>query len=454
MTQNPMAAAAALLPALALIAGCAAPGEPATEPDTAPSAELIFSDNPARRGDPVVVRVTGLEPGAEAIVRAEQLSQWQADTLYRTEARFVADENGRIDLATDAPIDGPWTEADANALFWTMRTIEDPPPDSMELHEVRVEVRDAAGRALAEAVLDYPPALSELVETPLGAEFPGAFVMRRPGGERRPAIVLLGGSEGNDGAARGDAPLWADRGYVAVGLPYYSPAWGDQPQQIPGLPRGFANIPLDTLIDVRDALRARDDVDGDRIGLYGVSKGAEFALAAASRIEGFAAVAAVVPSDVIWEGWGAGSKSGETPGFSWQGQPLDFVPYVGIERALGNVRADERVAMRVPHAEGRAAHPERVEAARIRVEDIDEPVFVLGGGQDPVWDSGDMAARIAAVRAEAGLETDALIFEEAGHGLSGPPQAPTRSTSIRGRTAGWAALQAFFDRTLATGSND
>jgi dienelactone hydrolase len=449
MIQHPIASSLALLLTLALISGCAAPtAEPTIDPNPSPTAELLFSDNPARRGDSVVVRVTGLEAGTEVMIRAEQLSQWQADTLYRTEARFVADENGRIDLATDAPIEGPWSGADPNALFWTMRTTEDPPSKDMELHEVRVTVRDASGRTLAEAVLDYPPALGELIETPLGEDFPGAFVLRRPGDDPLPAIVLLGGSEGNDGAARGDAPLWADRGYVAVGLPYYSPAWGDQPQRIPGLPRGFANIPLDTLIGVRDALRTRGDVDADRIGLYGVSKGAEFVLAAASRIDGFAAVAAVAPSDVIWEGWGAGSTGGQTPSFSWQGEPLDFVPYVGIERALGGVPEDERVAMRVPHAEGRAAHPERVEAARIRVEDIDEPVFVLGGGRDAVWDSGDMAARIAAVRAEAGLETDALIFAEAGHGISGPPQTPTRTSSIRARTAGWAALEAFFKRHL------
>ena len=84
--------------------------------------------------------------------------------------------------------------------------------------------------------------------------------------------------------------------------------------------------------------------------------------------------------------------------------------------------------MRVPHDEGRAANPDRVEPARIRVEDIDEPVFrLLGGGADQVWDSGDMAAKIAATRAEAGLETDVLIFADATHGISGPPQSPTRS---------------------------
>jgi hypothetical protein len=160
------------------------------------------------------------------------------------------------------------------------------------------------------------------------------------------------------------------------------------------------------------------------------------------------AVAAIVPSDVIWEGWGPGSTSGETSSFSWRGEPLDFVPHKGIERAIAGVPDEDRVPMRVPHAEGRLAHPERVRAARIRVEDIDEPVFLLGGGSDQTWDSGDMAARIAATRAEAGLETDVLIFADATHGLSGPPQSPTRTRSVLAKAAGWPSLLAFFERTL------
>ena len=196
---------------------------------------IIFSDNPARQGDPVTVRVAGLTPGANVRLRAEQLSRsrWRPNTLYRTEARFIADDHGRIDLATDAPVEGRWDEPDANALFWSMRRVDETPPEALGPHDVAVQVLTDAGELLDEAVLNYPPALVELKETPLGEAFPGAFVLRKPGNDQRPAIVLLGGSEGNDGAARGAAPLWAARGYAAVGFPYYSPAWGDQRRRFP-----------------------------------------------------------------------------------------------------------------------------------------------------------------------------------------------------------------------------
>ena len=86
--------------------------------------------------------------------------------------------------------------------------------------------------------------------------------------------------------------------------------------QLPDLPEAFDSIPLEKLAIARDWLLARNDIKPDGIALYGVSKGAEFVLAAASRIDGFAAVVAIVPSDVIWEGWGPQVKPGEVSSFS------------------------------------------------------------------------------------------------------------------------------------------
>ncbi|MEM7053048.1 MAG: hypothetical protein AAF446_00730 [Pseudomonadota bacterium] len=77
------------------------------------------------------------------------------------------------------------------------------------------------------------------------------------------------------------------------------------------------------------------------------------------------------------------------------------------------------------------------------VEDINEPVFLLAGGRDPVWDSGIMAANIAKTRADVGLVTETLIFEHAGHGLSGPPQNPKSASSTQVKAATWPALLAF-----------
>ena len=309
--------------------------------------------------------------------------------------------------------------------------------------------------AAAPALSDPGPPVDES-EIAVGEALPYAFFAKPEGDGPFPAIILLGGSDGGDRAARSFAPRFLELGYAVLGLPYYSPAYFGQPQQLPGLPRAFADIPLDKLATARDRLKAREDVDGDHVGLYGVSKGAEFALAGASRVDGFAAVVAIVPSDVIWEGWGPGTTPGEVSSFSWQGEPLPFVPYLGMQEEFAKYSdPDATPYIRGPHDAGRRAAPERVSTARILVEEIDEPVLVAGGDRDVVWNSGLMAQNVAERRAEKdGLVTEVLIFPSAGHYLSGVGVQNTKGDwridddTLAAQQKIWPATVAFLARYL------
>lgn len=277
----------------------------------------------------------------------------------------------------------------------------------------------------------------------------GAFFAYPEGEGPFPTIIILGGSEGGDSAARQKAPLFLGEGYAVLGLPYYSPAWFGRDAQFPELPRAFHDIPIDRLETALAWLQAQPTVVADKIGLYGVSKGAEFALAGASRIDGFAAVVAIVPSDVIWEGWGPGTIDGQGSGFSWRGKPLPFVPYVGMDAEFAKFgRPGETPRLRTPQDAGRHANPDRVAAATIDVENIDEPVFVAGGDLDNTWASGEMAQQISERRATAGLLTVSLIFPEAGHALSGTGIQSTQG-SYRYSEADLAAQSIVWPATLA-----
>lgn len=290
-----------------------------------------------------------------------------------------------------------------------------------------------AAIALCAAASAFSPAIAQEAEASqsneisVGETLPGAFLMKPAGDGPFPAIILLGGSEGGDRAARSLAPRFLAEGYAVLGVPYYSPAWGDREQQFPALPRAFAEIPVDMAETAKSWLQARSDIRGEDIGLYGVSKGAEFALLAGSYIDGFAAIAAIVPTDVVWEGWGTGDGS-RPSSFSWNGEALPFVPYEGMGEEFANPTGPEgRPRLRLPHDKGRNANPDRAVAARIAVERIDEPVLVAGGDADLVWNSGEMAQNIAERRAEAGLVTVSLIFTDAGHSLSGDGSRETRN---------------------------
>jgi len=415
-------------------------------------------------GEPVQIVLKRFPRDTEIDIRAERvLSSWQPGAkpvLYRSQARFRTNAAGALDLATARPLSGSYDLADVRGLAWSMQPATEPVPEDLPRNRIRYTAF-VDGEAVAEASLTLHSAREDVVVEEIGDAFPGAVFAHLPGRVKRPALIVLGGSEGHDFFARGMSPRLASHGYAVLGLPYYAPVWSGPRPDLAGLPTAFADIPVDRLQAACDWLRRRRDVDATRIGLYGVSKGAEFALIAATRFDWVDAVAAIVPSDVVWEGWGVpGAVQGTHSSFSWRGEPLPFVPYDNLQGEFMGMGAN--AVLRRAHDHGRAAHPARAVAARIPVETYHGALLVAGGMLDAVWASGPMAQAIAERRAEAGLDTTTLVFWGAGHALTGDGWQPTTRMDLgpmkmgglpadtaRAQAATWQATLDFFDRHLS-----
>lgn len=258
-----------------------------------------------------------------------------------------------------------------------------------------------------------------VTETPV-AGFPHAVVYRLAGDDARPVVVILAGADGGDEGGKRFGPILAEMGYAAVSLPYYSPNWGDYgpPPEFPDLPGSFIDIRVDQIGELRAALATMPGVDVERFGLFGGSKGSEFALIAASRYPWIDAVVAYTPSDIVWEGWGLEmvEAEGTRSSFSFGGEALAFMPYRGfVEGLLAGDAAD----LRAIHENGRADHPAREAAARIPVEAYVGALMLIAGEKDGQWNSARQARNIVAARTAAGLMTETLIYAEAGHDLIG-----------------------------------
>ena len=84
--------------------------------------------------------------------------------------------------------------------------------------------------------------------------------------DSKKAIIVIGGSEGNEGIPRKVGNLFAENGITALGLCYWN---------MPNLPNTLVEIPVETIERAVNWLKAQGYV---KIGIYGLSKGAEFAL--------------------------------------------------------------------------------------------------------------------------------------------------------------------------------
>ena len=417
-------------------------------------------------GEPLHVHISGVAPGSRVTLTAERWfaalsTQRSGPRLMRSEAVFMADPGGRVDLRTSAPLQGSYQGADARGLFWSMLPVpgvERASPEAVDTTKVVLRLRTQ--EAVSESHVQLLPSRPTVRVQPAEG-LPGAVFASLPGGPRRPALILIGGSEGGSLITQSAAPF-ASHGMAVLALPVFSPPDRRGAREIPELPAAWADMPVETLNRARDWLAARPEVDASRIAVHGTSTGALLALLGAVHLPWVHAVVANVPSDVVWDGWGPGVVPEQRSMFSLRGDPLPFVASVGYEDEVRGYERNLPVIVRRVYERGRAANPGRAAKARIPVERIVVPVMVIGAYDDQLWPSGYMAQNIAERRLEAGLATETLIFPDAGHLLYDTGYAPTTGYNAGLRKTGgtpqanaaaqarvWAGTLRFLKRVLS-----
>lgn len=246
-----------------------------------------------------------------------------------------------------------------------------------------------------------------------------------------PAIVAMGGSEG--GLPAHMARLLAAEGYCCLALGYFGAA---------GLPRHLVNVPLDYVEAAIDWLRAQPQVDGDRIGVIGASKGAELALLSAARFpQAIAVVVAYAPSCVAFAGISFGAEGRRKSSWSYQGEPLPFVPYPRRNRPALGFRGLSLVPMYQRALD--EADRDVVASAAIPIERSDASIMLVSGGRDQMWPSAAMAENLVdrLTAADKADRVEHLHFPDAGHSFM--PWEPDLNSRLAVRAINGARLAGF-----------
>lgn len=224
------------------------------------------------------------------------------------------------------------------------------------------------------------------------------------------ALVVLGGSEGNENIPRSLGARFAREGLTALGLCYWN---------VPGLPRELIEVPVEGVERACGFLHARGY---ERIGVYGISKGGELALVAASRMPELSCAVALSPLDHVMPGiTGSGSLAGKgvsaRSSWTWRGEPLPCVPggtrlpYASIVRRLISERQLDTRFVYERMLEGAG------EASAVEVERINGPVLLVSPKHDTMWPSDEACCRIERRLREHGhpWEVARLTYEHASH---------------------------------------
>lgn len=199
-------------------------------------------------------------------------------------------------------------------------------------------------------------------------------------------MICFGGSDGNFELAKKLASVFHNRGLTTLALAYVKED---------GLPDGFYHVPIDTL---EAAARRLHGMGYEKVGLWGISKGAELSLLAGSLLPGLVnAVVAVAPMSTACQGFTKKKGIAIAPGSSWSFHAKE-VPYssFGLEKfPLAHVLGKSLRAREVTMADLYAPlveHPNP--EAVIRAEAITGPILLISSKMDTMWPSELAAAAI------------------------------------------------------------
>ncbi|MCB2184937.1 MAG: acyl-CoA thioesterase/BAAT N-terminal domain-containing protein [Deltaproteobacteria bacterium] len=340
-------------------------------------------------------------------------------------AYFQADAEGRVDLASQAPLDGSYQGVEPMGLLRYMTPAQGlAAPDRFRHRHWDVPV---ATRLEAAAAPGGPATLAEIPRPLLE---PGSRVkpVRRgrlvgtlflpPGRGPWPGVLDLGGWEGGL-AQEPFAALLCSHGLAVLAVAW----WG-----LPGLPAAPAQVALEYFAEAVEFLRTHREVRGTDLAIVGTDRGAEAALMVGAAYGRFRAAAVWNPSAVLWSGPGDHAGQWGGPLLTYQGRPLphleaDLTHYLPqhqqgpiITRCLFNRPLDD---------------PARAEAAAIPVEKLGCPLLVCSGQEDQVWPSERFAALIRQRLVHHGLAATLTqrSYEGAGH-LMGSLCLPNTPASV------------------------
>lgn len=376
------------------------PGNIAAQPGATPAAtpagvagpQLVVTPTEVAFDERFDVWLTGLAPGQEVVVTSTFEGY---SSGFAAGATFVADDLGIVDLASHAPVDGDWQVADTMGLIWsaTGRTLYRWNTTGSEALTITAS---SGGQVIGEETITRTILPDDRAPEVIFGDDMIANYYAPVTNEPAPAVIMLGGSEGGlSEYADLIAAMLAARGYATLALAYFG---------IGSLPQGLSRIPLEYFEHAIGWIRAQEGVDPERIGVVGVSRGAELALLLGSRWPEIKAVVSYVGTGYVHAEYVGPGSDLAISAWTWRGEDI-------------------------PHLASNDMTEAELRAVETPVERINGPVLLIGADADVVWPSSYLSA-VAWTRLQREghpWPDQFLRYPGAGHGISLPPYQPVAS---------------------------
>lgn len=399
---------------------------------------VYLEPHPACADQEVGIIARGFRPGSKVTLSAE--TRDDLGRTWKSQADFLADGAGAVDVRTERAVDGTYRGVSPTGLFWSMQLAEPAGAASSVFAKTSAEPNEVSISALVDGRAVSFSTLSRIFVAPgtiahdLTIDGPDANsapvtigrLFIPPDVARPPVVIVLSGSGGGFDVDK--AAVLSRHGFATFALAYFG---------LDPLPSWLNRIPLEYFDSALAWLRAQPEIDAQRIGVLGVSRGSELALLLASSTPEIGAVVAYAPSSVAWAASGRDKATGELiPCWTRGGKPVPFAPLPlrgFMWRSAFPVVAMKRPVLFRNLFRAGLRNRQAIEQAAIPVENMRGPLLLVSGGDDHLWPAAEMSEAIISrlKRKNLAHAAEHLHYPYAGHMLRYPflPTTPRASSN-------------------------
>lgn len=204
---------------------------------------------------------------------------------------------------------------------------------------------------------------------------------------KKPAIIVLSGSDGGIEKAQNIAMMLSNHGFVTLAISYFG-----MNNQKSSLDR----IPLENIEEALKYIQKLTFVDSAKIGIYGRSKGSEYSLMFLTKYDGIKCAVLNSPSDRVYEGL-KGKRNSKHSSWTYGGKEISYKPFKIREFIMNMLTKKSSID----------------DSGVMDIENVTCPLLLITSIKDEIWDS--YSASINIMKKAKSYEKSIVLTTELGH---------------------------------------
>ena len=320
---------------------------------------------------------------------------WSENTFWQSEAIFLSDSNGIVSLKNSPSKGGDYIGIRDMGLFESLkavsivnkkhiRDLKNLPLNDVVSYKISVL---SDGKLLAKTTFNRFYKNYNINHYDILRDSWQGRLFYEEDKNKKPAIIVLSGSDGGIEKAQNIAMMLSNHGFVTLAISYFG-----MNNQKSSLDR----IPLENIEEALKYIQKLTFVDSAKIGIYGRSKGSEYSLMFLTKYDGIKCAVLNSPSDRVYEGL-KGKRNSKHSSWTYGGKEISYKPFKIREFIMNMLTKKSSID----------------DSGVMDIENVTCPLLLITSIKDEIWDS--YSASINIMKKAKSYEKSIVLTTELGH---------------------------------------